>query len=69
MPFVIPLLAGLSSFFAGAYIGGVVEEANKSPAIIIEDASVSAEKENYKKFIFYGLAGLAVFYAVKKWGK
>ena len=67
MPFLIPLLAGVSSFFAGAYIGNVVDEANKAPSIVIEDASVSAEKDATKKLVFYGIAGLAIYYVWRRW--
>lgn len=69
MPLIIPLLAGVSSFFAGAYIGNVVDEANKAPAIVIEDATVSAEKDAIKKLVFYGIAGIAIYYFWRKWGK
>lgn len=69
MPLLIPVLAGVSSFFAGAYIGNVVEEANKNPSVVIEEAEVSSEKSKSNLLLIHGLIGIGIYLAYKKWGK
>lgn len=71
MPFLIPLLSGVASFFGGAYVGKVVNDATASPVVSIGSAEVTSNNNNNdnKKIIMYGLCGLLAYFLYKKFLK
>lgn len=67
MAIFIPILAGVASFFGGAYIGTVVENATDSPEVVIQSATVSENKALDKKdFLIAGALGVAAYFIYKK---
>lgn len=65
MPFLIPLLSGVASFFGGAYVGKVVNDATAAPAVNIQSAEVAAQKSK-QDYLLYGLLGLGAYFVFKK---
>lgn len=65
---VLPLiLGGIATFFTGAYVGTVVENATDSPSVQIQQATVSENKSLDKKdFLIAGALGVAAYFIYKK---
>ena len=68
MPILIPVLAGVASFFGGAYIGSTVNDAVEAPAVNIQQAEVAANNKN-KDLLLFGLLGLGAFFIWRKFLK
>lgn len=62
---IIPILAGVASFFGGAWIGTTINEATESPAVQIQSAEVAAQNK-HKDLIVYALLGLGAFFIYRK---
>ena len=67
---LLPLiLGGIATFFTGAYVGTVVENATDSPSVQIQQANVSDGKNkslDKKDFIIAGALGVAAYIIYKK---
>ena len=62
MPVLIPILAGVASFFGGAYVGTVVQNATDSPSVNIQSATVSENQPLSKKdFLIAGALGVGAY--------
>lgn len=68
MPVLIPILAGVASFFGGAYIGATVNDAVEAPAVNIQQAEVAANNRN-KDLLIFGLLGLGAFFVWRRFLK
>lgn len=68
MPILIPVLAVAASFFGGAYVGTVVENATDSPAVTIQNATVTEKNKalDKKDFLIAGALGVAAYFIYKK---
>lgn len=68
---MIPLiLGGLATFFGGAYIGTVVDNATEQPNVLIQEAKVSENKPiSRKELLMYGALGVGAYFIYKKFLK
>ena len=67
---LIPILGGIASFFGGAYIGTVVENATESPKIEIQQATVAKNKPlSRKDFLMAGALGVGAYFIYRKFFK
>lgn len=68
MPFVIPLLAATASFFGGAYIGTVVQNATENPSVNIQSATVQEKNTPLSKrdFLIAGALGVGAYLIYRK---
>lgn len=68
---MIPLiLGGLATFFGGAYIGTVVDNATEQPNVLIQEAKVSENKPlSRKELLMYGALGVSAYFIYKKFLK
>lgn len=68
MPILIPVLAAVASFFGGAYVGTVVENATESPVVAIQSATVTEKNKSLstKNIAIAGGLGLLAWLVYKK---
>ena len=68
---MIPLILGLTaSFFGGAYVGTVVENATAAPQVAVQEASITENKSlSNKDLVIAGGLGIAAWFIYKKWLK
>lgn len=70
IPLLIPLLGAAASFFGGAYVGTVVENATESPSVAIQQATVSENKPLSRKDLFMaGALGVGAYFIYRKFFK
>ena len=68
MPILIPVLAGVASFFGGAYIGTVVQNATENPSVNIQSATVEENKPlSRKDFLIAGALGVGAYLLYRKY--
>lgn len=68
MPILIPVLAGVASFFGGAYIGTVVQNATESADVNIQNANVSENQPlSRKDFLIAGALGVGAYLLYRKY--
>ena len=67
---LIPILGGVATFFTGAYVGTVVENATDSPNVQIQQATVTENKPlSRKDFLMAGALGVGAYFIYRKFFK
>ena len=67
---LIPILATAASFFGGAYVGTVVENATAAPNVEIQNATVQENKSlSRRDFLLAGALGVGAYWIYKKYLK
>ena len=67
---LIPILGGIASFFGGAYVGTVVENATESPKVEIQQATVTENKPlSRRDFLMAGALGVGAYFIYRKFLK
>ena len=67
---LIPILGGIASFFGGAYVGTVVENATESPKVEIQQATVTENKPlSRRDFLMAGAVGVGAYFIYRKFLK
>ena len=68
---MIPLiLGGIATFFGGAYIGTVVENATEQPKVQIQQATVAENQPlSRKDFLLAGALGVGTYFIYRKFFK
>jgi len=68
---MIPLILGVAaSFFGGAYVGTVVENATAAPQVAVQQATISDNKSlTTKDFLIAGAIGAGTWFLYRKFLK
>lgn len=70
VPFIVAaVLGGAALFTGGAYVGTVVENATDSPEVVIQQATVTDDKNKSltnRQLLLYGGLGIAAYFIYKK---
>ena len=69
LPLIPVIIGAVGTFFTGAYVGTVVENATDSPEVVIQSATVSDGKNkslSTRDFLIAGGLGVAAYFIYKK---
>lgn len=67
---LIPILGAAASFFGGAYVGTVIENATASPNVEIQQATVTENKPlSRRDFLMAGALGVGAYWIYRKFLK
>lgn len=69
LPLIPVIIGAVGTFFTGAYVGTVVENATDSPQVLIQQATVSDGKNKSletKDFLIAGGLGVLAYFIYKK---
>ena len=67
---LIPILGFAASFFGGAYVGTVVENATEAPKVEIQNATVAENKPlSRKDLLLAGALGVGAYWIYRKFLK
>lgn len=68
---VLPLILGVAaSFFGGAYVGTVVDNATESPKVAIQQATVQENQPlSRRDFLLAGALGIGAYWIYRKFLK
>ena len=70
LPLIPVIIGGIATFFGGAYVGTVVENATDSPAVQIQSATVAENKPLSKKdFLIAGALGVGAYLIYRRFFK
>ena len=67
---LIPILGVAASFFGGAYVGTVIDNATESPKVAIQNATVQENKPlSRRDFLLAGALGVSAYWIYRKFLK
>lgn len=67
---LIPILGAAASFFGGAYVGTVIDNATESPKVAIQNATVQENKPlSRRDFLMAGALGVGAYFIYRKFFK
>lgn len=70
---LIPIIGGIATFFTGAYVGTVVDNATESEKVVINTDSTSVSKQakplSTKDFLIAGALGVGAYIIYRKFLK